>query len=246
VCDFNLSRVLEEAVVLSSVAATNPRWLAPEILSGKGYTFASDVYSFGIILWEFLTWMVPWHEYGPWQVVAMVTESSKRPEVRAAGPGAQKGGCTCLKGVQHGGSSNWAGGACRRPTPTARHPTHALPILTQQVPEERDLPTPLFSGAAEYFALMNDCWEQDPAARPKFAEVISRLRRLLAAEAALQRAQHAESPTKLPRGGGSDTPSVRSRPIVSVYDLSNPGLDAREVAEGGSLATDTAGSPARE
>jgi serine/threonine protein kinase len=47
VCDFNLSRVLEDSAVLSSVAATNPRWLAPEILSGKGYTFASDVYSFG-------------------------------------------------------------------------------------------------------------------------------------------------------------------------------------------------------
>lgn len=38
-------------MVLSSVAATNPRWLAPEILSGKGYTYASDVYAFGIILW---------------------------------------------------------------------------------------------------------------------------------------------------------------------------------------------------
>ena len=54
--------------MLSSMAATNPRWLAPEILAGRGYTFSSDVYSFGIILWEFLTWRVPWHEYGPWQV----------------------------------------------------------------------------------------------------------------------------------------------------------------------------------
>ena len=68
VCDFNLSRVMEETAVLSSMAATNPRWLAPEILAGRGYTFSSDIYSFGIILWEFLTWRVPWHEYGPWQV----------------------------------------------------------------------------------------------------------------------------------------------------------------------------------
>jgi hypothetical protein len=80
---------MEDIVVLSSVAATNPRWLAPEILSGKGYTYASDVYAFGVILWEFLTWQVPWHEYGPWQVVAMVTESQKRPEVRGGA-----GGCT--------------------------------------------------------------------------------------------------------------------------------------------------------
>lgn len=41
------SRVMEDSAVLSSVAATNPRWLAPEILSGKGYTKGSDVYSFG-------------------------------------------------------------------------------------------------------------------------------------------------------------------------------------------------------
>ena len=69
VCDFNLSRVMEETVVLSSMAASNPRWLAPEILSGRGYTYSSDVYSFGIIMWEFLTWRVPWHECGPWQVI---------------------------------------------------------------------------------------------------------------------------------------------------------------------------------
>ncbi|CAL5228984.1 g12220 [Coccomyxa viridis] len=81
VCDFNLSRVMEESAVLSSMAATNPRWLAPEILAGRGYTFSSDVYSFGIILWEFLTWRVPWHEFGPWQVVAMVTDGHQRPEI---------------------------------------------------------------------------------------------------------------------------------------------------------------------
>ncbi|KAK9833554.1 hypothetical protein WJX81_005671 [Elliptochloris bilobata] len=81
VCDFNLSRVMEESAVLSSMAATNPRWLAPEILGGRGYTFSSDIYSFGIILWEFLTWRVPWWDCGPWQVVAMVTESHQRPDI---------------------------------------------------------------------------------------------------------------------------------------------------------------------
>jgi hypothetical protein len=37
-----------------------------------------------ICMWELLTWQVPYHEYGPWQVVAMVTESAKRPEVGAS------------------------------------------------------------------------------------------------------------------------------------------------------------------
>ena len=59
---------MEESAILSSMAASNPRWLAPEILSGRGYTFSSDVFSFGVIMWEFLTWQIPWHDCGPWQV----------------------------------------------------------------------------------------------------------------------------------------------------------------------------------
>jgi serine/threonine protein kinase len=83
ICDFNLSRAIEESGgnVMSSLAATNPRWLAPEILSGKGYTFSSDVYSFGMILWEVLTWTVPWNDISHWQVVHMVTEQKARPEI---------------------------------------------------------------------------------------------------------------------------------------------------------------------
>ena len=47
VCDFNLSKLMEENSVMSSMAATNPRWLAPEILAGSGASMASDVYAFG-------------------------------------------------------------------------------------------------------------------------------------------------------------------------------------------------------
>jgi hypothetical protein len=41
ITDFNLSKMMEESAVVSSMAATNPRWLAPEILSGHTATFAS-------------------------------------------------------------------------------------------------------------------------------------------------------------------------------------------------------------
>lgn len=53
--------------MLSSVAATNPRWLAPEILSGKGYTFASDVYSFGwvAVLCGCVCWLIGGRLLGP-------------------------------------------------------------------------------------------------------------------------------------------------------------------------------------
>ena len=44
------------------------RWLAPEVVTHQLYSKASDVYSFGIILWELLTWKLPWEDLGPFQV----------------------------------------------------------------------------------------------------------------------------------------------------------------------------------
>lgn len=44
------------------------RWLAPEVILGEPHTFASDVFSFGVILWEVLTWQVPWSSISFWQV----------------------------------------------------------------------------------------------------------------------------------------------------------------------------------
>ncbi|KAG7668202.1 putative Serine/threonine-protein kinase CTR1 [Nannochloris sp. 'desiccata'] len=88
VSDFNLSKLMDEGSVMSSMAATNPRWLAPEILTGNNATFASDVYSFAIVMWEMLTWDLPWGITNPWQVVTVVTEGG-RLEVpdRSALPG---------------------------------------------------------------------------------------------------------------------------------------------------------------
>ena len=51
-------------------ACTLCRWIAPEVLAGSHYDRAADVYAFGVILWEILTWQVPWDDLGPWQVSA--------------------------------------------------------------------------------------------------------------------------------------------------------------------------------
>ena len=45
------------------------RWLAPEVLQGSPHSFASDTYSFGLVLWELLTWRPPFEgTSNPWQV----------------------------------------------------------------------------------------------------------------------------------------------------------------------------------
>ena len=49
VTDFNLSRIMHNSNVTSSVSANNPRWLAPEAIASQAFSKAADVYSFGIV-----------------------------------------------------------------------------------------------------------------------------------------------------------------------------------------------------
>ncbi|GMH42677.1 hypothetical protein BSKO_10596 [Bryopsis sp. KO-2023] len=61
VADFGTSKfMLNEKKWSDSVHATNPRWLPPEAMKSNTYGFKADVYAFGIVLWELLTWRMPW------------------------------------------------------------------------------------------------------------------------------------------------------------------------------------------
>lgn len=49
VADFNLSRTVESNSTASTIVMTNPRWLAPEVLSGKPGQLSADVWAFGTV-----------------------------------------------------------------------------------------------------------------------------------------------------------------------------------------------------
>lgn len=82
VTDFNLSKLtdLEIQNVQSSVVANNPRWHAPEIIKQHNYSIASDVYAFGLILWELLTWDLPFDGLTSYQIVIELSQGH-RPEI---------------------------------------------------------------------------------------------------------------------------------------------------------------------
>lgn len=88
IADFNLSKALQDAQpggsASTSLHATNPIWLAPEVLEGGRATAASDVYSFALILWELLTWRLPWGGENPFRLAHLV-RNGHRPAVPPPG-----------------------------------------------------------------------------------------------------------------------------------------------------------------
>jgi serine/threonine protein kinase len=52
ISDFGLSRPVTKTINSNEIYGVIP-YIAPEVLRGKPYTKAADIYSFGIIMWEF-------------------------------------------------------------------------------------------------------------------------------------------------------------------------------------------------
>lgn len=84
VTDFNLSRLADVAAqpgVTSSVVANNPRWHAPEIIRDALFTKPGDVYAFGLIMWEMISWELPFDGLSSFQMILFIGDKAGRPDV---------------------------------------------------------------------------------------------------------------------------------------------------------------------
>lgn len=50
--DFGIARILKKTVEKAKTMVGTPYYISPEIIEGKPYTFQTDIWSLGVILYE--------------------------------------------------------------------------------------------------------------------------------------------------------------------------------------------------
>eukprot|EP00112_Aurelia_sp_Birch-Aquarium-sp1_P012893 Seg2718.1 transcript_id=Seg2718.1/GoldUCD/mRNA.D3Y31 product="Ephrin type-A receptor 5" protein_id=Seg2718.1/GoldUCD/D3Y31 len=93
VADFGMSRELSEEETYNTTGGKIPvRWTAPEAIQYKKFTTASDVWSYGILLWEIMSYGErPYWDWGNYEVIERLASGYRLPPpmVRPSGARAE-------------------------------------------------------------------------------------------------------------------------------------------------------------
>ncbi|KAJ4869657.1 PAS domain-containing protein tyrosine kinase family protein [Raphanus sativus] len=81
VADFGLSRIKHETYLTTKSGKGTPQWMAPEVLRNESADEKSDIYSFGVVLWELATEKIPWETLNAMQVIGAVGFMNQRLEI---------------------------------------------------------------------------------------------------------------------------------------------------------------------
>ncbi|KAK1586982.1 hypothetical protein Q3G72_008262 [Acer saccharum] len=76
--DFGLSMCKNATYLTAKSERGTPQWMAPEVLRNEPSNEKSDVFSFGVILWELMTVSIPWNHLNSLQVVGVVGFMDRR------------------------------------------------------------------------------------------------------------------------------------------------------------------------
>jgi serine/threonine protein kinase len=78
IADFGVARIDVQTEGMTPETGTY-RWMAPEMIQHRAYTLKVDVYSFGIVLWELITGMLPFQNMSAVQAALAVVNGNVRP-----------------------------------------------------------------------------------------------------------------------------------------------------------------------
>jgi len=83
ITDFGFSQLKEGNMMQNKgVARGTPLWMSPEVMTGKKFNERTDVYSYGIILWQMITKKDPYVQYSDFRVFReAVVKKGERPEI---------------------------------------------------------------------------------------------------------------------------------------------------------------------
>nr|GEV10680.1 dual specificity protein kinase splA-like [Tanacetum cinerariifolium] len=79
--DFGLSRIKHETYLTTKTGKGTPQWMAPEVLRNEQADEKSDIYSFGVVLWELTTEKIPWDTLNSMQVIGAVGFMNQRLDI---------------------------------------------------------------------------------------------------------------------------------------------------------------------
>jgi len=83
VSDFGMSRTNTGAENMTTTETGPLKWMAPESLKSKVYSFKSDVYSYGVVVWELVARSLPYPDKEPVEVAMQVVYEGLRPTIPA-------------------------------------------------------------------------------------------------------------------------------------------------------------------
>ncbi|EFJ13809.1 hypothetical protein SELMODRAFT_146897 [Selaginella moellendorffii] len=85
IADFGVARIEVQTEGMTPETGTY-RWMAPEMIQHRLYTHKVDVYSFGIVLWELITGLLPFQNMTAVQAAFAVVNRGYRPGIPADCP----------------------------------------------------------------------------------------------------------------------------------------------------------------
>lgn len=86
VSDFGLSRLTNIFSLSENKGRIGtPHWMPPEIMKGYKYEEGSDVFSYGMILWEMMTCEIPYYGMTSVQIIGLVGDFRKIVDIPTSG-----------------------------------------------------------------------------------------------------------------------------------------------------------------